>query len=134
MLKLHVQSITQDYCASKSKIQNQRISDCRSQLINEQNKPILDTNQLKYLRTKLKELEQEKNMGILIRSRAAFYENYEQPTHYFYSLENRNKSNTTLDEIFNSEGKLTSNPSEILKETSNFYQTLYSQHQTNAED
>ena len=33
MLKLHVQSITQDYCASKSQIRNQRISDCRSQYI-----------------------------------------------------------------------------------------------------
>ena len=60
----------------------------------------------------------------IIRSRAAWYEFGERNKH-FLNLENSNKKKSTVRKVFNREGKLTTDPNQIMNELEVFYSDLY---------
>ena len=63
--------------------------------------------------------------GAIIRSRATWYEFGERNNKYFLNLENSNKKKSTVRKIFNREGKLTTDPKQIMNELEAFYSDLY---------
>ena len=63
--------------------------------------------------------------GAIIRSRATWYEFGERNNQYFLNLENSNKKKSTGRKVFNREGKLTTDPIQIMNELEVFYSDLY---------
>lgn len=81
--------------------------------------------QLEKLKEDLGNLREEKMHGFLIRSRANIIENGEKPSQYFCSLESHNYTSKTIN-VIEQNGKTITDQKEILKETSKYYETLYS--------
>ena len=69
--------------------------------------------------------------GFLVRSRANIIENGEKPSQYFCSLESHNYTSKIIHVIETERGQTIINQKEILKETSNYYETLYSSKENN---
>ena len=60
----------------------------------------------------------------IIRSRATWQEFGERNNKYFLNLENSNKKKSTVRKVFNREGKLTTDPKQIMNELEVFYSDL----------
>ena len=60
----------------------------------------------------------------IIRSRATWHEFGERNNKYFLNLENSNKKKSTVRKVFNREGKLTTDPKQIMNELEVFYSDL----------
>ena len=63
--------------------------------------------------------------GAIIRSRATWYEFGEGNNKYFLNLENSSKKKSTVRKFFNWEGKLTTDPKQVMNELEVFYSDLY---------
>ena len=63
--------------------------------------------------------------GAIIRSRATWYEFGERNNKYFSNLENSNKKKSTVRKVFKKEGKLATDPKQIMNELEVFYSDLY---------
>ena len=61
----------------------------------------------------------------IIRSRTTWYEFSERNNKYFLNPENANKKKSTVRKVFNREGKLTTDPKQIMNELEVFYSDLY---------
>ena len=61
----------------------------------------------------------------IIRSRATWYEFGERNNKYFLNLEISNKKKSTVRKVFRREGKLTTDPKQIMNELEAFYSDLY---------
>ena len=62
--------------------------------------------------------------GIILRSKASWYEHDEKSTQYFLNLEKKNKARYHLRRIFISENVETTNPDQIMSSLKSFYSTL----------
>ena len=74
---------------------------------------------------RIEELEDELTQSAIFRSQAKWVKEGERNTRYFLSLERRKSSMKILNRIYRSDGSVITEQSEILKEMSLFYQTLY---------
>ena len=63
--------------------------------------------------------------GIILRSKASWYEHGEKSTQYFLNLEKRNKAKSHLRRIFISENVETTNLDQIMSSLRSFYSALY---------
>ena len=63
--------------------------------------------------------------GIILRSKASWYEHGEKSTQCFLNLEKRNKAKSHLRRIFISQNVETTNPDQIMSSLKSFYSTLY---------
>jgi len=86
-------------------------------------------------KTELEKLVEEKVKGVIIRSRARWYEHGEKPTKHIFYLEKRNYNRKCINKLISSAGKEVTEPKEILAEESKFFKKLYtSQHINVAEE
>ena len=79
-----------------------------------------------------KELENEYNnitQGIIIRSRAEWVEKSEKSNKYFLSLEKANKIKSTINSVVKTNGEVSENQDDIMKEIKSFYSNLFSEKQ-----
>ena len=79
---------------------------------------------LQDLRNSLQHLYDFKLKGLVVRSRARWVEHGEKSTKYFLNLEKRNKAINTIFQIKKSDGNLSKNNDEILRELKLFYEKL----------
>ena len=86
------------------------------------------------LKQDLCNIREEKMQGFLVRSRANIIENGEKPSQYFCSLESHNYTSKIIHVIETERGQTITYQKGILKETSNFYETLYSSKENNLND
>ena len=63
--------------------------------------------------------------GMILRSKASWYEHGEKSIQYFLNLEKRNKAKSQLRRIFISENVETTNLDQIMQSLKSFYSTLY---------
>ena len=63
--------------------------------------------------------------GIVLRSKASWYEHGEKSSKYFLNLEKRNKAKSHLRKIINSDGHEVCNETEIRQKLKQFYSSLY---------
>ena len=63
--------------------------------------------------------------GIILRSKAQWYEEGEKNTKYFLSLEKNNKAKSHIRKLMDSEGEEITDQKKILKEINGFYANLY---------
>ncbi|KAL9962019.1 hypothetical protein ACROYT_G031074 [Oculina patagonica] len=66
-----------------------------------------------------------KAKGAIIRSRATWYEKGEKSNKYFLGLESHRGTKSCIRRLFSSDGRLTTNPTKIIKEIEKFYSDLY---------
>ena len=92
----------------------------RLPLTQEEDKILEDT------KADLEEKTLERIKGVMFRSKARWYEEGEQNTKYFYSLEKSRYNAKTCYKMINEEGKELSHNKEILEEQKTFYTKLYS--------
>ena len=72
--------------------------------------------------------------GAIFRSKVRWYEEGEQNTSYFLSLEKRNKAKTHIHKIINTNDEEITDEKMIIKEINNFYSNLYSKMSPRSED
>lgn len=63
--------------------------------------------------------------GIIIRSRATWYEKGEKSSKFFLNLEKSNKIKSTIRKVLKDDGNMCTESKEILNEIKNFYASLY---------
>ena len=63
--------------------------------------------------------------GIILHSKASWYEHGEKSTQYFLNLEKKNKAKSHLRRTLISENVETTNPDQIMSSLKSFYSTLY---------
>ena len=83
-------------------------------------------NEITLVRTDIDEIITEKTNGMIIRSKAQWYEEGEKPTKYFLNLEKRNYNNKVINRIQSPDNNFIETKKDILDEIETFYQTLYS--------
>ena len=66
--------------------------------------------------------------GCIVRSRINWYENGEKNSKYFLNLEKTRCGKTAVRRLYDSTEKITVNPRSIINELRDYYQTLYSNH------
>lgn len=92
----------------------------------EQNLTEENMEKLETLKQTLTNLRNIKMHGYLIRSRANIIENDEKPSRYFCNLESQNFTSKIIPKIIKPDGQVITKQQDILQETRNFYQSLYS--------
>ena len=73
----------------------------------------------------LEELQFKHITGVMFRSKAKWYMEAEQNSKYFFQLEKNRSNSKTCASLFNSEGKLITEQTEILNQQRKYYQDLY---------
>ena len=86
----------------------------------------LDFDTINSKRKELESLRRKIMEGVYIRSRARWIEEGERITNYFCSLENRNFISKSITSIEKKDGSIITDKNEIINETKNFYEKLYS--------
>jgi hypothetical protein len=73
----------------------------------------------------LNEIDKYKTAGVILRSKARWYEEGEKGTKYFLNLENRNQSKKCVNKLMKEDGTYTTDLKEILEIEKDFYKKLY---------
>jgi len=92
------------------------------------------TSEYEYLKKQLNERSDYITEGLILRSKTTWVEQGEKSNKYFLNLEKQRKSKTHVRKILESNGKVTTNPNEILKMLKSFYGNLYSRRNSFTED
>lgn len=87
------------------------------------------------VKAELSEIDNYKTEGLILRSRARWYEKGEKSNSYFLKLESRNKIKKSVNKLQRPNGTHTTDPSDILSMQRDFYDTLYtSRHERNKQE
>jgi exonuclease III len=81
--------------------------------------------QAELTKNKLEKMEKEKAEGLIIRSRARWYESGEKSSKFFLGLEQRNSVQKHVKRVTTSQGETITNPEAIRTEQVSFYKELY---------
>ena len=133
-LLLEIRGKTISYACHKKKTENLEEKNLLSEIerlellnvLDEDSKKSLDEN-----RTKLEILRNKKLQGMIIRSRMQWIDQGEKPSRYFCSLEKRNFVSKQMICLEKENGELVFETNEIIDETKNFYNNLYSKKDIN---
>ena len=79
--------------------------------------------------SKLKDIDDYKTEGILLRAKCLWYEKGEKNNKYFLNLISRNKQRTVMNKLINDNGETIYNQTEILNCQAEYYKNLYSEKQ-----
>lgn len=126
-LLMEIRGKTISYSSFKKKEQN-KLEQCLNEDIKtlEENEDKNNIDILEDKKNELLNLRKEKLKGHFIRAKAKWIEEGEKPTNYFCNMESRNYYSKLIAKIEKENGENITDQKEILRETKNFYQTLYS--------
>ena len=85
-------------------------------------------NEKVLVETELRELDQYKLEGIIMRSKCLWYEKGEKSNKYFLNIIKQNKIKTTMNKLKTDNGEIVYNSNDILKHQAIFYEDLYKDH------
>ncbi|MES9883856.1 MAG: reverse transcriptase domain-containing protein [Sedimenticola sp.] len=118
------------FCQDYSKSKNKRLYGELKALVHAYRSTLLkdasNIEKLRELKQKIKTLEDNLYRGSIVRSKANILESNENPTGYFFQLENKHAINKTITTI-NEKGTVYSTSLDILEAFRTFYQTLYNE-------
>lgn len=80
---------------------------------------------LEQKKVRLVEIRKEKIEGVMLRSKCRYQDLGEKPTHYFFSLENRNYTSKVINKIIEDNGTEYTETKDILNSQKRFYEQLY---------
>ena len=127
-LKMAIRGRTIAYSARKKKINTEREKHLTEQIDHLEEKIgsgniTYDLEKLEECKLEIKTLREKKIKGIMIRTKAQYYEPGEKPTKYFLSLEKRNYVSKLIKKL-EVENKDITNPDSIPKLQKQFYENL----------
>lgn len=79
---------------------------------------------LEQKKVRLVEIRKEKIEGVMLRSKCRYQDLGEKPTHYFFSLENRNYTSKVINKIIEDNGTEYTETKDILNSQKRFYEQL----------
>ena len=131
LIKMEIRGFTVKYSKNKSrerkstetKLQN-RINELFKRAETEPNNKHIIC-EIQSIRLRLKKIMQCKTKGAILRSKVRWYEEGERNTRYFYNLEKRNYEKKTIAKLKRSNGTVTNDQFEILREQMEYYEALY---------
>ncbi len=133
-LKLAIRGKTISYASYKKKLKVNREKALEQKILdfenNIMNNPI-DVEQLDELQETKRELQKMREtylQGVMIRSRARYYEEGEKPSKFFLSLEKKKFIQKVINKVCVGDNHIT-NPQDILQEQKSFYNRLYTSKQ-----
>jgi hypothetical protein len=85
------------------------------------------SEQLNRKQAELENLRKDKMNGVLIRSKARWFEHGEKPSKYFLNMEKRNVVNKSIKRIVTTDGSCLTDSKEIVLEARKFYNDLYAE-------
>ena len=127
-LKCQIRSDTMFYAAKRAKEKRQKEVELLNRIENlENNLDNNETNFLEYQHTKAEweDIQTEKGIGAIVRSKAKWAEYGEKNSKYFLNLEKRNYNSKYIKKVIKTNGVEISDPSQILQEQQEFYTNLY---------
>ena len=131
LIKMEIKGFTVKYSKNKSRerkstetIHQNRINDLFKRAEAEPNNKYLIC-EIQNIRPRLKRIMQYKTKGAILRSKVRWYEDGERSTRYFYNLEKRNHEKKTIAKLKRSNGTVTSDQFENLREQMEYYKALY---------
>ena len=129
--KIKIKELTIAYCTKKQSVKKCVIKDIEEKLVQKE-QDLVNSNYNHTIKAErdnladtLYNIVEEQREGAKIRSRARWVEEGERPTKYFFNLEKKNISNSTIKELKTKEGVCVSSNKEILDEQYKFYDQLY---------
>ena len=130
ILKMKIRSETISYSIKKTKEKQQKLKKIEQEIIEIQGGLVnnIEGKALENLERKKAELEESRKNyieGVILRSKARWYEFGEKSTKYFLSLEKRNYVNKTIKEIILDDETNISDQIDILEAQKQFYLELY---------
>ena len=132
--KKRIKSLTIDYCKEKRRTERmyiQQLKHIEKHLLHlSEQKQLDDMTELTNVQDKIKDFELKEFNGARIRAKVQEIEQGERCTSYFVNLEKQKASNKMMQSLLTEDGRLVNTQEEILKETTNFYQRLYTSETT----
>lgn len=135
ILKMIIRSESITYSQAKAKQEKQNFKKMEAEihtlhaLVNQNNNPTT-MKELKKKQADLEEIRKKEVEGIMLRSKARWYESGEKNSKYFLNLEKRNYTNKTIKELTKEDGTRVTDPKEILNQQKDFYEKLYQSNNT----
>ena len=135
LIKYEIRNYTRKYGSKRKKDLNQEIVYLNNELTQlEIDLGLTPSEELQTeyetKRERLKEIEEERAKGAIIRSRVKWLEEGEKPTKYFFNLEKSNYSKKHIRKLHLENGQSVTNDKEILNEACIFYSDLYKSNNT----
>lgn len=129
-LKYRVREFTIEYCKTR-KTEKEKVMNDALNTVAELEMNLCEENVERYEEAMevLREIQSEKEKGLIIRSRAKWYEEGEKSSKYFLNLEKRNKKKTQINSL-KIKNRITHNQQIIRDEFRSFYQSLYTNRDT----
>jgi exonuclease III len=128
LIKYEIRKFSIEYCKKRKKKMNEirvaKEKELEKILSDESCNSVNTQVQIQTLQTQLEEIYLNEAEGAIIRSRAKWHEQGEKSTSYFFNLEKQRSANKNIKKIIKNGIEIT-NPTEILKEITDFYQNLY---------
>lgn len=97
----------------------------RRELKEEQSKDGKDSQRIIHLEEKIKEIEERKCKGAMVRSRAKYIVEGEKCTKFFFNMEKNRQRSGMIKELRSKDGEKVTETQDILKEIKDFYEELF---------
>jgi len=137
VIKMEIRSFTVQYSKRRARSEKDKENQLLIKLNDLQEKLCSSRNDLNLLNdyytltAKLEKLLNRKIKGMILRSKARWYENGEKNSKYFLNLEKRNFLRKKISKLKLSNGEETDDAKTILEEEKTFYKSLYSTRNVN---
>lgn len=125
-LKFLLKKITISYCVLKQKCKKNKEKEIRERLEKQVNDETEDIQKIKEIQEELKEIEENRYKGAMLRCKAKYLVEGEKCTKFFFDLEKRKGRVETIKEIRKENGKMVQECGEILEEVKNYFEKLFS--------
>ena len=130
-IKTEIRGFTIQYSSRKNKAQRdfkmkleKDLYDIESELHSQISE--LNVNRYKFIKEELEKMEETETKGAIVRSKVRWAEAGEKNTKYFLNLEKKNAVDKHICQLQVENGKIISDPTDILKEQKHFFEQLYS--------
>ena len=132
---MEIRGISISYASYKKKSVDKKEKELENEIEEIESNPILQNipSLLEDRKAELTAIRQNKIKGIMLQSKARWVEEGEKPTKYFYTLESRNYTNKTIQNIELPDGNIIYDQEQILNLTKSFYENLYRSHENEIE-
>jgi len=132
--KIFVKKQTIKYCTLKHKCKKNKEKKIRERLEKQIDEKVQDVQKIKEIQEELKEFEENKYKGAMLRSKVKYLVEGEKCTKFFFDLEKKKGRSEMIKELKKENGEIIEANEEILKETRVFFEKLFSAEEVKEEE
>lgn len=124
-LKYDIGKCAREYSKIILKIKKRKEKEIRIELRDELSKEVVNLQKTVMLEEKLKEIEDKKYKGAMIRSKAKYLVEGEKCTRFFFNMEKNRQRAGMIKELIGKGGGKVKEKEEVLKEIKDYYESLF---------